>query len=100
MSSALRRFLTDRHGRVVVAQPPNRSILTWAALALATRAAAGSSQPLLRTARDAALGWWAGRELLDGDSPFRRTLGGATLLALAHRRLHAVRPRGAGQAGR
>lgn len=53
MSSALRRFVTDHHGRVVVAQPPNGTILTWAMLAAAA---------LLRSARDATLAWWAGRE--------------------------------------
>lgn len=97
MSSALRRFVTDHHGRVVVAQPPNGSMLAWAVLAVAARASVGPVEPLLRTARDVTLAWWAGRELLDGDSPFRRALGGATLLALAtkrrgvrrHRRAHA-----------
>lgn len=98
MSSALRRFVTDRYGRVVVAQPPNGPILAWAMFAAAARASAGPAEPLLRTARDAALAWWARRELLDGDSPFRRTLGGATLLALANKRLRGVRRPGA-QAG-
>jgi len=99
MPSALRGFVTDRHGRVVIAQPPNRSIRVWAVLAAAARASAGPAEPVLRTARDAALAWWAGRELLDGDSPFRRVLGGATLLVLANRRLCGTRHRGPAQAG-
>lgn len=94
MSSALRRFVTDRHGRRVVAQPPNASILAWAIFAAAARASGGPAKPLLRSARDVALAWWAGRELLDGDSPFRRTLGGAALLALANRRLRGERRNG------
>jgi hypothetical protein len=47
----------------------------------------------MRTARDAALAWWAGLEVLDGASPFRRTLGVATLLALASSTLRNVRGR-------
>ncbi|MGN2243883.1 hypothetical protein ACFWZU_10280 [Frateuria sp. GZRR33] len=92
MSSALRRFVTDHHGRVVVAEPPNGPILAWTMLAVAARASAGPAKPLLRAAGDAALAWWAGSELLDGDSPFRRTLGGATLLLLANKRLRRATP--------
>jgi hypothetical protein len=94
MSPALRRFITDHRGRVVVAQRPNGPILAWSALALLVRASAGSRAPILRAARDAALACWAGQELLEGDSPFRRTLGAATLLALAASRLHRVSNRG------
>jgi hypothetical protein len=93
MNSALRRFITDARGRVVVAQPPNGSILAWSALAVAARTSAGPAKPFLRTARNAALAWWAGRELLDGDSPFRRVLGGAALLAMAASGRHRAHAR-------
>ena len=91
MSSALRRFVTDRRGRVVIAQPPNGPILAWSALAMAARTSAGAKRPLLRTTRDATLAWWAGLEMLGGASPFRRTLGAATLLVLASSALRGVR---------
>lgn len=60
MSSALRRFVTDCHGRVVLAQPPNRSLLAWVIFA-AAGASEGRAESVLRTARDAALAWSAGR---------------------------------------
>ncbi|MBP1474534.1 hypothetical protein J7I44_09480 [Frateuria sp. MAH-13] len=90
MSSALRRFITDRQGRVVVAQPPNGPMLAWSALAVAARTSGGSGRSVLPLMRDATLAWWAGLELVEGDSPFRRTLGGATLLGLAAMRLHRL----------
>lgn len=99
MSSALRRFITDRQGRVVVAQPPNGPMLAWSALAVAARLSTGSGHFVLPLMRDATLAWWAGLELAEGDSPFRRTLGGATLLGLAAMRLHRL-PLGQVRAGR
>ncbi len=88
----LQRFITDHQGHVVVAQRPNGPMLAWAALALASRTPAGAKSFLLRAARDATLACWAGLELVDGDSPFRRSLGAATLLALGASRSDA-RPR-------
>lgn len=97
MLSALHRFITDHRGRVVVAQRPNGPMLAWTALTLLARASPGSRGPFLRAARDATLVCWAGQELLDGDSPFRRTLGAATLCALAASRLRGVSARTAGR---
>lgn len=79
----LRRFVTDGRGRLAVVQRPNGPILAWAVLALASRTAPGRKSRLLRAARDTALACWAGLEAVDGDSPFRRSLGAATLLALS-----------------
>ncbi len=97
MSSALRRFITDHRGRVVVAQRPNGPMLAWSALTLLVRASTGPRGPFLRAARDMTLACWAGQELLDGDSPFRRTLGAATLFALAASRLRGASARSAGR---
>lgn len=91
MSPALRRFITDRRGRVVVAQRPNGPLLVWSMLALAARTSVGSRLPLLPAARDATLACWAGLEMLDGDSPLRRTIGAGTLLMLATSRLRGRR---------
>lgn len=90
VAGALRWFVSDRHGRVVIAQPPNGTITACAATALAAHVLpAGPARTLARGASRALLAAWAWMELVDGDSPFRRTLGGAVLAGML---VHA-RPR-------
>lgn len=83
MPPILRRFFSDADGRLVVAQWPNAPLLAWAMLALAARATRGDWQAFFAFFSAAALVAWAVLELLKGDSPFRRLLGGAVLLGMA-----------------
>lgn len=82
MREALRRFVSDRHGRVVVAQRPNAPLIAWAVFALSARLAHQRWEPLLDFLSGAALVTWAWLEIRQGDSPFRRVLGVLVLLAL------------------
>lgn len=80
---ALRRFVSDRDGRVVIAQPPNVPISGWAITGLvAWLLPDGKLQALLSFFSGAFLFLWAYLELTDGDSPFRRVLGGVVLAAM------------------
>lgn len=66
-------------GKIVIAQFPNISLITWlvaAALALVTT---GTVHTTLAYTATVALLVWAGDELLRGVNPFRRMLGAAVL---------------------
>lgn len=82
MRQALRRFVSDRHGRVVVVQLPNLPLIAWAVFALVARFADGSWSGYFDFLSGAALVTWAYLEITQGDSPFRRALGAAVLLGL------------------
>lgn len=87
MPPALRRFFSDPQGRLVIAQRPNAPLLAWAVLAIAAWMTRGDWQAFFAFFSAAALVAWAVMELLQGDSPFRRVLGGAVLLGMAWMRL-------------
>ena len=71
------------HGRIVVAQFPNRPLWLFLGLTLLHRVLApdGATGTALRAAATAALVWWAVLEIGWGVNPFRRVLG-ATFLGL------------------
>lgn len=80
MNRLLKNFISDRSGRVVIAQRPNGPLLAWAALSLAARLCRDLPvQPVLAFFGSAFLFTWAWLELARGDSPFRRTLGAVVI---------------------
>lgn len=87
MPHALRRFFSDRHGRIVVAQWPNAPLLAWAGLSVASHASRGGWSGYFGLFATAALVTWAWLEISQGDSPFRRVLGGVVLAWLVVSRL-------------
>jgi hypothetical protein len=82
--SWLRRFVSNPDdGRVVIAQPPNLPIAAWALTGLAALFVPdGRLQAALSFFSAAFLFTWAYLELTQGDSPFRRVMGGAVLAGM------------------
>ena len=76
MRGLLRRFVTDAHGRVVIAQWPNLPLLGWLASTLLARVLGPSTlREGIAFLGTAFLFTWAWLESTDGASPFRRALG-------------------------
>lgn len=82
MHPAIRRFLSDRNGNIVVAQRPNLPLLAWAGFAIAASATRGEWSAYFGWLSAAALLTWSYLEIRQGDSPFRRVLGAVVLVAL------------------
>ncbi|MGY3264480.1 hypothetical protein [Lysobacter sp. HA35] len=88
MSSALRRFFSDEHGRLVIVQRPNLPITLWALFAVLAFAMRGSRwHDVAAFIASGFLFAWAWLELTDGDSPFRRVLGAAVLVGMVALRI-------------
>jgi hypothetical protein len=77
-------FRNPETGRVVVAQAPNLPLALFLGASVVARL--GDLAPA-RLFAAGALAWWSIAEIVDGDSPFRRVLGGAVLLGLVVVRL-------------
>jgi hypothetical protein len=71
----LRKFFTDKHGKVVIWQTPNAPLVIWFVCVLAGRVTDGLLHTLLSVAGTAAILVWALLELFDGVNYFRRMLG-------------------------
>ncbi|MGU3656391.1 MULTISPECIES: hypothetical protein [unclassified Methylobacterium] len=83
---ALDWLFRDRNtGAMTVAQWPNLPLWLFAGFSLAawTAQEQGPLASWLSLGADLALAWWAADELLRGVNPWRRFLGGATILGLA-----------------
>lgn len=84
MPSPLARFFTNPEtGRLVVAQPPNVPLAIFLA-ATATRLIfdpAGTARTAVSVVGSAALLVWAGLEIAQGDSPFRRVVGAVVFIS-------------------
>lgn len=79
----VRRFFTDKHGKVVIAQFPNLPLITWFVFTLiAYFVHAGLVHTISHIGAGIALAVWSLMEIIWGASPFRRTLGGTVLLLL------------------
>lgn len=88
MESNIRRFLSDRDGKITVAQRPNIPIIGWLVLFVAANiVSVGPVAEVLSFFSAAFLFTWAYLELAQGSSPFRRVLGAAVLLYLLISRL-------------
>src|SRR3954468_8449999 len=80
-------FRNPETGDVVVAQPPNVPLVLFL-VATAVRLLAsphGTLATAVSVVGTGSLAVWAALELARGDSPFRRVLGGAVLVATALR---------------
>lgn len=75
------RYFRDRAGRLAVFQRPNLPALAWAGFGAASgMALTPRYRSLLHRASQGSLLLWAANEMFTGRSPFRRTLGAATLV--------------------
>ena len=80
-------FIRNDLGQQTIAKQPNAPILGWALLGAASMMALDEkNRESLSAASTACLMVWAALELAEGDSGFRRTMGGLTLGWLARRR--------------
>lgn len=77
---ALTSFFRDRNGRIRIVEFPNLPILAWAGFgAAAMMALKPQHQQILGNLSKGSLILWALLEAARGHSPFRRTVGMATL---------------------
>ncbi|NEP17064.1 MAG: hypothetical protein F6J97_09165 [Leptolyngbya sp. SIO4C1] len=75
------RVFRDENGNVVIAQPPNPPIITWAVASVLTLLPITDNlQTALSVVSFGALFTWAWQELFDGVNYFRRSLGLIVLL--------------------
>ena len=76
-------FRNAKTGRLTIVQWPNPALWLYLAATLARRVLAPDGAVGAAVAVVAGIGllWWAGDELLRGDSPFRRSLGAVVLIA-------------------
>ncbi|GAB6197169.1 hypothetical protein [Lysobacter xanthus] len=82
-STSLRRFVSGRDGRIVIAQWPNLPLSAWfACWVLARLLPASHARDGIAFLGTAFLFTWAWLEIVDGDSPFRRALGGVVAAAI------------------
>ena len=73
-------FFRDSAGRQNIIQRPNLPLLAWAGFGAASgMALTQRNRDFLHRASHACMIWWAARETFRGQSPFRRTIGAATL---------------------
>ena len=81
----IRRFFTNPHtGELVVAQWPNTALWAFLATSIVRRVVhlEGALATFVAVVAAVSLGWWAVDEIVRGESPFRRVLGGVVLVAL------------------
>ncbi|MDN3482551.1 hypothetical protein QMA10_11530 [Arthrobacter sp. APC 3897] len=77
---ALTNFFRDRNGRIRIFEVPNLPILAWAGFGAASMMALTPKyRELMGTLSKGSLTFWALLEAVRGNSPFRRTMGMATL---------------------
>ncbi len=77
-------FIRNDRGRQTIAQVPNAPLIGWALLGAASMMALDDrNRETLAAASKACLMVWAALELAEGESGFRRTMGGLTLGWLA-----------------
>jgi hypothetical protein len=82
-TTGLDGFFRDKDGNVVIIQPPNLIISTWALASISKLVfPTGSINGGLDFIATIALFIWAGAELFIGDSGFRRTLGAIVLVGM------------------
>lgn len=77
---AITNFFRDRNGRIRIFEAPNLPILAWAGFGAASMMAlTPKNRQLMGNLSKGSLMFWALLETATGHSPFRRTLGAATL---------------------
>lgn len=77
-------FRSRETGKLTVWQLPNLPLVLFAVLRLAEALLDphGTTRDVLHWSGSAALAWWALDEVIRGESPFRRVLGGVVLGAV------------------
>jgi len=81
----IRRFFTNpKTGELVVAQWPNTALWAFLGTSIVRRVVHlhGAVETFVAIVAAVSLGWWAVDEIVRGESPFRRVLGGVVLAAL------------------
>ena len=84
---SLQWWIRDRHGRIVVAQPPNATIAVWLVANVVSWAGLVDSdrQDVLTRVGQGALAAWALDEIARGASPVRRLMGAVVLPVMVWR---------------
>lgn len=77
----LAKFFQNNNGEVKVVQPPNLLLSLWLILQI-PRLLFRVDQPALTVLAGMVLFAWAYNELRQGESPFRKCLGGVILLII------------------
>jgi hypothetical protein len=72
-------FFENKHGKTVIYQHPNVLLWLWLVVQVVNIAAFKANQPALSTLAGMLLFAWAYGELTQGESPFRKALGGIVL---------------------
>lgn len=84
----LHKLITDKHGKVVLNQPPNLPVIVWAiTLVLWHIVPSGGFEDFLRLLNFGALFTWAWLEIFDGTTPLRRLMGSVVIVFLFVNRL-------------
>lgn len=71
----LKRFFTDKDGRIVIAQWPNPPLIIWIVSVIVGRFTHGTVANVISFIGTAALIIWGILEIISGRSMFRRALG-------------------------
>ena len=80
-------FRDQRTGQLAVIQMPNLPLMVFIVLSVVRTFvhSQGAAVTAVSVVAGAALIWWAGEEIVRGDSRFRRALGAVVLLAFVAR---------------
>jgi hypothetical protein len=81
----LRKFFSDKDGRIVILQRPNVPLWIWMAMMVIGMLTKSTLHTVVSTVGTLAILVWAVLEISWGASPFRRTLGGLVMLTVIWR---------------
>lgn len=82
MNKTINNFFRDKNGKLATLQPPNLPLLIWFMSMITSNFIDGTIDSGLKMLAGAALFTWAYLEIVSGDSPFRKMLGGAVMLVV------------------
>jgi len=78
----LKRFISDKHGKIIIWQAPNLPLLGWFAFFVISRLFSGQLSSGFSQVSTASLFVWAYLEITDGANYFRRLLGGVVMFII------------------
>jgi hypothetical protein len=78
----IQSFFENEKGELKVIQPPNALLSLWLVLQLVNAVLFQFAQPVIHSFSSLLLFTWSYNELRQGESPFRKALGGVVLLAV------------------
>ncbi len=76
---SVKKFFQNEKGEYVITQRPNWPIIIWALTQSIILFTSFSDNFFVQIVNFIAITTWAVQEVLDGESPFRRSLGGVVL---------------------